>query len=193
MQTDDQRPGPPAPPAPPAPPPPAPPAGLPQQPPQQLAFLAATSMLTASPAIPKPKRKRREDDSVEDDIVASRIKEYGIKPGPGHSFIWEYFDKYKVGNDNALRTVGMCKICRNSQVLYMHKIIQIMFTNLSMYAACVIGVESSKHAYVQDFAKAEVKMGKDLSTGNLKSHLQHNHRAEYLEFVNKSAANNGTP
>jgi hypothetical protein len=110
--------------------------------PQQLAFLASTSMMPASPAIPKRKRKRREDDSIEDDmvasrikefgygcephqgvrdqqdIVASRIKEYGIKPGPGHSLIWEYFDKYKVGNDHALRTVGMCKICRNSQVFY---------------------------------------------------------------------------
>jgi len=27
--------------------------------------------------------------------------------------------------------------------------------------------------------QAEAKMGKDLSTGNLKSHLQHNHRAEF--------------
>jgi len=27
--------------------------------------------------------------------------------------------------------------------------------------------------------QAESKMGKDLSTGNLKSHLQHNHRVEF--------------
>ena len=34
--------------------------------------------------------------------------------------------------------------------------------------------ESCAHAL-----QAESKMGKDLSTGNLKSHLQHNHRVEF--------------
>jgi hypothetical protein len=57
--------------------------------------------------------------------------------------------------------------------------------------AC-IAAESSKHANMQDFAKAEVKMGKDLSTANLKSHLQHVHRDEYQEFIKKGSANTGT-
>ena len=39
----------------------------------------------------------------------------------------------------------------------------------------------------EDLAKSEVKMGRDLSTGNLKSHLQLHHRAEFQEFLAKAA------
>ena len=73
-----------------------------------------------SPVQPGPakvsKRKRGDgDDGLEDEIVASRIEEHGTKAGPGNSVIWDYFEKYNVGNDSALRSIGICKLCRKQQ------------------------------------------------------------------------------
>ena len=101
------------------------------------------------------KRKRNDgDEDMDDAAVLRRIHTHGLKPGPGNSLIWEFFQKYNVGNESQLRYLGVCKIC----------------------------------CKMEEYSRAETKMGKDLSTGNLKSHLQHNHRAEFSEFYVKQQA-----
>lgn len=91
------------------PPPPPPPQLLPQQPPPP--------PLDTMPHTSAVKRKRGDGDDMDDTIVASRIQELGLKPGPGNSAIWEFFEKYNVTNDNPLRCIGICKICRKMEDL----------------------------------------------------------------------------
>ncbi len=63
----------------------------------------------------KRKRAEGEEGLIEEDTVLGRIQEYGLKQGPGNSVIWDYFEKYNVANDNPLRSIGVCKLCRQQE------------------------------------------------------------------------------
>jgi len=72
-----------------------------------------TALTGATGAKGGGKRKRDgEDGLMAEDSVMGRIQEYGLKAGPGNSVIWDYFEKYNVANDSPLRSIGVCKLCR---------------------------------------------------------------------------------
>ena len=105
-----------APPPPGAPPPPQASQGAPPPPPPPdvaAALGQLTALTGATGAKGGGKRKRDgEDGLMAEDSVMGRIQEYGLKAGPGNSVIWDYFEKYNVANDSPLRSIGVCKLCR---------------------------------------------------------------------------------
>ena len=72
-----------------------------------------TALTGATGAKGGGKRKGDGEDGLKaEDSVMGRIQEYGLKAGPGNSVIWDYFEKYNVANDSPLRSIGVCKLCR---------------------------------------------------------------------------------